>query len=56
MNSEKVILLSEIFYDGSTVEEMAHISSVFPNRETFVHMVIPGEAHITVWDKVEVDK
>lgn len=51
MMEEKIVIVSGIFYDGSTQMEADHIKSMYPNRDVQVHMVLPGEAHIVVSDK-----
>jgi hypothetical protein len=48
---ENIVIENGIFYDGSTKEEVEYIKSLYPNREIIVHMITPGAAHITVYDK-----
>jgi hypothetical protein len=48
---ENIVIRNGIFYDGSTKEEIEYIKSLYPNKEIIVHTIIPGEAHITVYDK-----
>ena len=48
---ENIIVHHDIFYDGSTQEELQHIELLYPDKEILIQTVHPGEAHITVWNK-----
>lgn len=48
---EKIVLVSGLFFDGTTEEEHREIKSAYPDKDIVVYKVIPGEAHITVYDK-----
>lgn len=52
---ENIVLVDGLFWDGSTKEEHDVISKTFPDKEITVHMIIPGEAHISVYDKETTD-
>ena len=48
---EKIVIDHSIFYDGSTEKEINTLNSLYPNDEVYVHSVVPGKAHITVYKK-----
>lgn len=45
-----IVIQSGLFHDGSSNEEIEYIESLYPNKKFYVHMVLPGEAHITVYE------
>lgn len=52
---ENIVLVNGVFWDGSTKEEHDAIGKSFHGKGIVTYMIIPGEAHIAVYDKKATD-
>lgn len=47
---ENIVIQDGIFCDGTSSAEIEVLKSLEDNKKVIVHMIIPGEAHITLYD------
>lgn len=48
---DKLVIQNGLLYDGSTKKEIDLLDNMFPDKSVIIHMVRPGEAHITVHEE-----